>query len=943
MAAAAPTRSLRRRLLNFFALDPGEVRPALLLTLYLLLAMASVVALKASGDSLFLKRFSSAGLPYAYVATAATAGFVVSLYIRLSARLPQNRLVIYTQLFFSSNLALFWLLLRLQLDWIPAVIYVWTQIYSVIIVSQVWTLANHLFTTRQARRLFSVVGSGGILGAVIGGQLTFRLAKNLGTQNLLLACVSFLLACSLIVAYLWHTARMAAAPTRGRHQAPPSSLSDSWHAIRGSRLLLLLTALVVLSALVNGMVDFQFKSLVNLHIKDRNELTAFMGGFTSYLALIGLAVQILLTSRIMRWFGGNIAVFVLPLAMATGSSVLLFSTTLAAAVLIKGFDRAFRHSVDRSAVELLYVPLPGQAKQQAKSFIDVVASRSADALAGILLALLTKLSLGNLLPLSVQQLSLVNLVLILPWLALAWLLRREYVNQLRSSIERKDISAEALLVELAGAGASEELSTALTSSDERAVETGLGLLQYGSGNVASARLGSLLTHLSPAIRRKALAIVLAKKVPGCGDQVARFLYLDDHVDSLWQALDYLEMQDPGHFPKQLNALMESNYPLLKGAAAARLLGLSDSPFRSKAAEVFTAFVEKAKGRAAVDRRRAAELLGRAPANLGCQRVLGDFLNDADPEVVRAAAISTGRSRQRNLFPRLLELAGDRRWKTEARQALAAFGIEILPELNRVLLDPGVPLGVRRNLPRVFSSIGGQRAADYLAAGLDQPDSRLQYPVVRAMSRIRLRQGDVRFDPDRVSPRIVAELRRYYRYQSFLQDVPRNGAVAGTQLLRRALSEQLNRRLDVIFRLIGLLYPPKDIFDAYYGVSSGRRDLRANALEFLDSTLLNPVRQMLLPIIEDRGPERIIEHARSLFGIERGGYPKALRELLAEPDPWVQTCAAYAAADQGLREIEPLLEPLARSPDALLQETARAAQERLRRLPTASSPGGLWKH
>jgi AAA family ATP:ADP antiporter len=939
MAPPPVIRGVRRSLLRFFAFEPGESRPALLLTLYLLLAIASVIALKAISNSLFLKRFSAEGLPYVYVAIAATAGFVVSLYIRLSARLPQNRLLIFSQSFFSVNLILFWLLLRMKLDWLPAVIYVWTGVYAVIIPSQVWTLANHIFTTRQARRLFSVVGTGGILGAALGGQLSGVMVRALGTENLLLAGIGFLTGCSAIVAYLWHTARAQSSSGIGKsRQSAPASLSESLAAIRESSHLRWMTTLVVLSAVVNGLVDYQFKYIVRQEFgADSDGMTVFFATFHSYLAVFGLAMQLILTSRIMRWFGLNFAVFVLPLSMLAGSSVLLVSAGLLAGILIKGFDQGFRHSIDRSSTELLYVPLPSRLKQQAKSFIDMVASRSADALAGLLLLVLVKLLAFN-----VQQISWVNIALIVPWIGAAWLLRREYVNALRVSIERKDISAEALLVEMAGSS-SEEITTVLSSTDERAVETGLGLLQYGASSAAHANLAALLTHLSPTIRRKAMAIVAAKNVPGCGDQVMRFLYLDDQVSSLWLALDYLERQNGDRFHETLHELLKGPYPVLRGAAAARLLDSGDPHYQAEALQTFNKFLEAARAGTSEDRERAAELLGRVPPELECQSCLVDLLADAEPTVVRAAAISAGRARQRRLLPRLIELAADRSFRTEARQALAAFGPQILPQLNQALLSSTLPLAVRRNLPRVFSAIGGQEAADYLTAALDHPDLALQYQTVRALSRIRLRQADVRFHPERINPHVLQELGRYYRYRSALEGVPQNGPHPGGRFLRRALSEQLHRRLDVIFRLIGLLYPPKDIHDAYYGISSGRRDLQANAVEFLDSTLLNPVRQMLLLIIEDRGAERIIEQGKAWFGIRPGGYLETIRTLLHEPDPWLQACAAYAAAEQGLREILPLLDPLDGSADDLLRETVNAARQRLAAAPASAASGVLWRH
>ena len=87
----------------------------------------------------------------------------------------------------------------------------------------------------------------------------------------------------------------------------------------------------------------------------------------------------------------------------------------------------------------------------------------------------------------------------------------------------------------------------------------------------------------------------------------------------------------------------------------------------------------------------------------------------------------------------------------------------------------------------------------------------------------------------------------------------------------------------------------------------------------------------------------MEYGRSFFGIVPPTYVQALRELLTESDPWLQSCAAYAVADQRLSELQPELETLASADVPLLQETVRAAHALLFPIsPQASSPGGLWK-
>jgi ATP:ADP antiporter, AAA family len=53
----------------------------------------------------------------------------------------------------------------------------------------------------------------------------------------------------------------------------------------------------------------------------------------------------------------------------------------------------------------------------------------------------------------------------------------------------------------------------------------------------------------------------------------------------------------------------------------------------------------------------------------------------------------------------------------------------------------------------------------------------------------------------------------------------------------------------VFRLLGLLYPPADIYYAYHAITSGSTHMRANALEFLDNVLHPEIKRSLIPVIE----------------------------------------------------------------------------------------------
>lgn len=324
---------------------------------------------------------------------------------------------------------------------------------------QVWTLANLIYDAREAKRLFGFIGSGGILGSIFGGYATRKLAPVVGTENLVPAIAVCLLLSALVVHLVWRRNRERAAFLKAQHtsnvadtaeevladgevsavirdataEAPPRTLWESAAVVGRSRYLRLIAALVALSAMATTVAYVQFSVIAKMHIRETDDLTAFFGGMYEGLSWAAFALQFLLTGRVLERWGLGLTIFILPLSLLCGSAVALISPTLWAAVLLRASDQVFRHSIDRSTTEMLYLPVAPEIKIQVKSFIDTVGWRVGDALAALLLMWLS----GVMPQMSQASVSIINIALVVPWLIVAGFAGREYVNSLRESLQRQ--------------------------------------------------------------------------------------------------------------------------------------------------------------------------------------------------------------------------------------------------------------------------------------------------------------------------------------------------------------------------------------------------------------------------------------------------------------------------------------------------------------------------
>jgi AAA family ATP:ADP antiporter len=309
------------------------------------------------------------------------------------------------------------------------------------------------------------------------------------------------------------------------------------------------------------------------------------------------------------------------------------------------------------------------------------------------------------------------------------------------------------------------------------------------------------------------------------------------------------------------------------------------------------------------------------ADPACADVLRKLAGDDSPAVAGAAVEAMGATREREFVVELVEMLADSGLRKHARTALVQYGNGVVGTLGDYLADDYIDISIRRNVPAVLSRIPTQQSADALAASLDNVDASLRFRVVKALNKLRANYPDLVIEQNRVDEAFVEETRMYYEIMQVTTVCRgRLDSPAGA-LLSRALEERLEHNLERIFRVLGLHYPPNDIYNAYLGIVSSDRDRRASAVEFLDNVLGQNLKKYLFPIIDRVSDAVTIERGRDLFGVEITDAEAAMLLLIRGRDPWLRACAIYCCAGRADGEIRRAVEEARKDPDPLVRETA----------------------
>ena len=462
------------------------------------LVMASLYVLKPARNALFLDGAGIEQLPYVLLLLALVGGLAATVFTRFVAAVRLNRLILFTFLVLIACLAGFWFILPQRWVWSFYAFYVWVGLCSLMAPSLLWLLANAIFNAREARRLFGVINTVGILGVIAGSVFTGWIVAFVGTENLLIVCMTLLSVCLLLL-YLVKPANEGLTATRRQTGRAEDSGAGALEMIAGSDLLRLLGCMAAFAALVAAVVDVQFNEIVDRTFPSRDEKTAFFGQFFAYLNVLAFLFQLLVAPRILRSLGVTSALLFLPLSMAVGSLAILLVPGLAAGILVKVGDGGFRHSIHKSAVEILFLPVATEVKQRTKVLLDTTVDNVATGLGALLvLALLT-------LGVAYEHLSLLSLGLILVWLGVVVHGRRAYVDAFRHALDRREIDMGT--VDITEASTIDSLVASLSSDNERRIVYALEMLAGTRAQRLIEPVTSLLAHPSDEVRTKALAVL----------------------------------------------------------------------------------------------------------------------------------------------------------------------------------------------------------------------------------------------------------------------------------------------------------------------------------------------------------------------------------------------------------------------------------------------------
>lgn len=810
--------------------------------------------LETARHAAFLQRLSADKLPYAYLALAGGA-VVWAIVARLLAQRVRTPSLTATLLASTAGIWLLWALHGERGAIYPYVLYLATSLVVPVWMVAYWVRQSGLWTVLEAKRIFAFFALGGLGGNICGAALARTLAERYGVRSLLVAAGIVITATAIFGAR-----RIDAAPPIVPDLEPEAEEEESRDVPK--RYVPLLLIIAVFAAVATKLGEFLFLRGVS-HRVAPNEVASTLATASLIASVGALVVHFGLARWALRSFGVTRSVAILPTLYAAVAGWSALGSTFRAPMVLRITDGALRQPIYRTAMELLFVPLPARLRQAAKTWVDIVGQRAGQAIASLaILGIAAWVSDEH------HAIAIATLLVALLWACLSPLLHRDYVELFRRSLSRGPNRDRAGPTEL-DHGSIVALLASLEHKDPETVVAAMDMLV--DAGAASLLPASLLSRGERPVLLRALE---AGPVEARGwIRGARRLLESEDPEVRAGALRFLGT------PEAARSLLGDADVRVRVTAFVIAFADSDS---HQSQHVVTSFAEgDIETQLALV--GAVSAGGAVPPHL--EPVLVRLAREGSPVVQEAIAHLATRHPTQSLLSPLIDMVGHASTRAAAREAIAAHGPSALNELRDRLEEDATPPILRRHLPGTIARVGGKRAAQLLLkryAG--EPDDRVRTKLLRGLLSLRRRDPTIPVDDGLLSHSIDrtlargAQLTRWAGHvYTFLEDAPSYKTPASERLLD-VLYEERGHTLDRALALLELVHRGEDYAAVRRNVLRGDAAKRAQAIELLGNVAPLDIRSRLFELCTD---EPRLSEGTPVTGLPTGAEVKRYQSLLRE--------------------------------------------------------------
>ena len=857
-------------ILDLFNIKNGELKTVSILFSYSFFIGISYAFLYTTATSLFLGNFKMDMLPFAYMGGGVFNYLLWRFYHKFEKKLFFSRLSLFGALFLLislSTLAIGYILTENK--WFAFFLFIWINVFLFFIGVGFWGIAAKIFDLRQGKRLFGLIGSGEILSKILSFFSVPFILKFLETKQLLLfVLIGFVLSIFLLLIILKRYKNILAIPVvsknnSGGQEPEKKGLFD----ILKNKYFALIIILALFPLFAAYYVDFIFLDQTKSQFVGQDLISSFLGIFFGFMSITEFFLKSIVSGRLISKYGILLSLILLPLLLLFstvsasiygtlyGATAMFFSFIL----LSKLFVRVLRTAFLDPSFQILYQPIPSNERLAFQSKVEGVPKSIGNIIVGLMLILFTNIS-----SLTLVHYNYIFIVILIAWLWISKKLFLEYRVTLKNILVSKNGTP----------GFSKNDKSTLHTVNkviQKEKEPNFNLLMNIINHTEPSRfnlfLQHILTFLPISTQEKILRQIINKHQLSAAPIIKNYLETNPNIKNNEIFVTTLKaFADSGKIDiETLSRFCDSNNPKEK-LQAAQLLPYSD-------------------------RYKSLKLL------------IG-LLQDKNPQIRKAALVSSGRVAKPQLWPYIIKNLFDITYSNTAIKAIKIIGNPILEELDNHFEKHTTPKQIKLKIIAVYSRIKGEHALQLLKARIQYPEGDVRHAVLKALSK---REYHATLsDSGLVKKAIEEEIAMIVWVMAAQNDIQKE---ADLQRLSDALKFELNRKKENVFLLLSMLYDSKTILYIRESLKSETSESKVFATEILDLTVSEEIKKLLLPFIEASSLEESIRLYGNLFPQQKLKVFERLNDIVNKDytkiNRWTKACALILM--EGFHENERVLD------------------------------------
>ncbi len=354
-----------------------EERPRFVVLAALLFVNAIVLeSNEVVATSGFVSRVGVEGIPWVWAADMIVVMLASGAYSLVVDRTRRHRLGIWILSAFSLLYLVLYVLFKVGIpDWIPySLLTVLNDQQWMLLPMLFWALANDVFSTSEAKRLFPVLAMAGFSGGVVGDALTAVIARwtsdgERGSIQLLLWNAVLLILASGILTLGQRRIQFTTRQSRAG-ETVRDTLEEGFAFVREVPAYRYLAIAMVLLAIGLNVVEYRFIVVAAESYAPTTSLETFYAIVRALRIALMVLIQGVAAGWLLKRFGFESVFGVMPVALLVGLVVAFFWPAVVGLVIASYLSRTVLEGVDEPSRRAFVGLVPDERRGRVSAFMD---------------------------------------------------------------------------------------------------------------------------------------------------------------------------------------------------------------------------------------------------------------------------------------------------------------------------------------------------------------------------------------------------------------------------------------------------------------------------------------------------------------------------------------------------------------------------------------------